>query len=149
MFELAHEIAGDDLRKGVSHVSLRIDAGANKVRRGMSGVIRDDRHAGGRAYGYRLASDRTGELENCRGRGRCRPAYLFQPTRPAGRIVWNKVRMVKIPDTGKRISRPNPRGHWPTIATPQLRIVDEDTWARVQALKAEKARLSSGRSFIA
>ena len=148
MFELAHEIAGDDLRKGVSHVSLRIDAGANKVRRGMSGVIRDDRHAGGRAYGYRLASDRTGELEIVEEEADV-VRRIFQPTRPAGRIVWNKVRMVKIPDTGKRISRPNPRGHWPTIATPQLRIVDEDTWARVQALKAEKARLSSGRSFIA
>jgi site-specific DNA recombinase len=24
----------------------------------------------------------------------------------AGRIVWNKVRMVKDPDTGKRLSRP-------------------------------------------
>ena len=27
----------------------------------------------------------------------------------AGRLVWNKVRMVKDPDTGKRISRPNRR----------------------------------------
>ncbi|MGY3610001.1 MULTISPECIES: recombinase family protein [unclassified Bradyrhizobium] len=26
----------------------------------------------------------------------------------AGRIVWNKVRMVKDPDTGKRLSRPKP-----------------------------------------
>jgi site-specific DNA recombinase len=25
----------------------------------------------------------------------------------AGRLVWNKVRMVKDPDTGKRLSRPN------------------------------------------
>ena len=27
----------------------------------------------------------------------------------AGRLVWNKVRMIKDPDTGKRISRPNPK----------------------------------------
>ncbi|WFU20477.1 recombinase family protein [Bradyrhizobium sp. CB3481] len=30
----------------------------------------------------------------------------------AGRIVWNKVRMVRNPDTGKRLSRPNPREEW-------------------------------------
>ena len=27
----------------------------------------------------------------------------------AGRIVWNKVRMVKDPVTRKRLSRPNPK----------------------------------------
>jgi site-specific DNA recombinase len=27
----------------------------------------------------------------------------------AGRIVWNKVRMIKDPATGKRVSRPNPK----------------------------------------
>jgi hypothetical protein len=36
----------------------------------------------------------------------------------AGRIVWNKVRMVKDPDTGKRVSRPNPPGEWQSIDTP-------------------------------
>ena len=61
----------------------------------------------------------------------------------AGRIVWNKVRMVKNPDTGKRISRPNPRDEWQEIAAPKLRIVNDETWKRVQVLKAEKARLST------
>ncbi len=32
------------------------------VRRGLAGVIRESRHAGGRAYGYRLTSER-GVLE--------------------------------------------------------------------------------------
>ena len=32
----------------------------------------------------------------------------------AGRLVWNKVRMVKDPDTGKRLSRPNPKNDWQT-----------------------------------
>jgi hypothetical protein len=31
-----------------------------------------------------------------------------------GRLVWNKVRMVKDPDTGKRLSRPNPKNDWQT-----------------------------------
>ncbi len=34
---------------------------------------------------------------------------LLQNELYAGRLVWNKVRMVKDPDTGKRISRPNPK----------------------------------------
>ena len=35
----------------------------NKVRRGQSGVVRDGRHAGGRAYGYRPVSGKPGELQ--------------------------------------------------------------------------------------
>jgi hypothetical protein len=42
-----------------------------------------------------------------------------------GRIAWNRVRMVKTPDTGRRISRPNTRDQWQTIEAPHLRIVDE------------------------
>jgi hypothetical protein len=44
-----------------------------------------------------------------------------------GRIVWNKVRMVKNPDTGRRISRPNTRDQRQTIEAPHLRIVDDPT----------------------
>src|SRR5712672_3238382 len=56
-----------------------------------------------------------------------------------GRIVWNKVRMVKNPDTGKRISRPNDRDQWQSIEAPHLRIVDDETWAKARRLKAERA----------
>lgn len=35
----------------------------HKVRSGMAGVVRDWRHAGGRAYGYRPIRGRPGELE--------------------------------------------------------------------------------------
>ena len=166
---------------------LQREDGAKKVRRGMAGVIRDGRHAGGRAYGYRSAPGRIGELEILKEEAevvrRIFSAYADgRPPREiagelnregvapprgakwnastingnaqrgnglifnelyAGRIVWNKVRMVKNPDTGKRISRPNPRDQWQAISTSQLRIVDDETWARVQALKAEKARLST------
>ncbi|MBR0854134.1 recombinase family protein [Bradyrhizobium liaoningense] len=56
----------------------------------------------------------------------------------AGRIIWNKVRMVKDPDTGKRLSRPNPREEWRSIDAPQLRIVEQSVWEQAYALKAEK-----------
>ncbi len=60
-----------------------------------------------------------------------------------GRIVWNKVRMVKDPDTGRRLSRPNSRDQWQTIDVPQLRIVDEEIWRCAQNLKTDRSRLKS------
>ena len=44
----------------------------------------------------------------------------------AGKIVWNKVRMIKDPDTGKRLSRPNPPGDWQMHEVPELRIVPQE-----------------------
>jgi site-specific DNA recombinase len=50
-----------------------------------------------------------------------------------GRIVWNKLRYLKDPDTGKRVSRPNPESEWVISQVPALRIVDDEQWAAVQA----------------
>jgi DNA invertase Pin-like site-specific DNA recombinase len=48
-----------------------------------------------------------------------------------GRLVWNKVRMVKNPDTGRRVSRPNLKEVWHTAEVPDLAIVPgEDPAAR-------------------
>lgn len=52
----------------------------------------------------------------------------------AGRIVWNKSRMLKDPDTGRRVSRANPESEWLTKDAPELRIVDAELWERVQAM---------------
>lgn len=53
----------------------------------------------------------------------------------AGRLVYNRTRMVKDPDSGKRISRLNPPSEWVTHEAPDLRIVAEDQWQAVQARK--------------
>jgi len=53
----------------------------------------------------------------------------------AGRIVWNKVRMIKDPATGKRISRPNPPDQHRQAEAPHLRIVPDQLWQAVQARK--------------
>jgi len=53
-----------------------------------------------------------------------------------GRLVWNRQRFVKDPETGKRVSRANPEHEWITTDVPELRIVDNETWATVQALKS-------------
>ncbi|MFB9222716.1 recombinase family protein [Paracoccus cavernae] len=52
----------------------------------------------------------------------------------AGKIVWNKSKMVKDPETGRRVSRPNPPSDWQTKEAPDLRIIDQDLWERVQVM---------------
>ena len=53
-----------------------------------------------------------------------------------GRVVWNRIRMVKDPDTGRRLSRPNTPDKVVSVEAPNLRIIDDDIWAKAQALKA-------------
>ena len=50
-----------------------------------------------------------------------------------GRMVWNKLRYLKDPDTGKRVSRHNPESEWVISQVPALRIVDDELWQAVQA----------------
>jgi hypothetical protein len=46
--------------------------------------------------------------------------------------VWNRQRFIKDPDTGKRVSRPNPESEWVVQDVPELRIVDDALWQRVK-----------------
>lgn len=187
--QAVHDGTADSILIGIRGLvgQMQREDGAKKVRRGMAGVVRDGRPAGGRAYGYRAVPGKPGELEiveheatiirrifaaYASGRG---PREIAQdlnrqnihPPRGrrwnastingnakrgtglifnelyAGRIVWNKVRMVKDPDTGKRLSRPNPREEWQSIDVPQLRIVEQSVWEQAHALKTEKGHLAS------
>jgi site-specific DNA recombinase len=49
-----------------------------------------------------------------------------------GRLVWNRLRYVKNPDTGKRISKQNPPEEWVINGVPELRIVPQDLWDSVK-----------------
>lgn len=59
-----------------------------------------------------------------------------------GRLIWNRQRYVKDPDTGRRLARLNPETEWVITAVPHLRIVDDDLW------KAVKVRQESTRSTM-
>jgi len=50
----------------------------------------------------------------------------------AGRIVWNRSRKVRDPDTGKRVMRARPPEEWQSIDAPELRVVPEELRATVQ-----------------
>ncbi|PPQ35546.1 recombinase family protein [Rhodoblastus acidophilus] len=162
--------------------------GAKKVRRGMAGVIRDGRYAGGRAYGYAPTPGEPGKLriveeeaqivrrifaEYAEGRAprdiaaglnrdniapprgaawnastingnRERGHGIIQNPIYGGEIVWNRVRMVKDPSTGKRISRPNPESEWQRAPAPHLQIIDPDTRAAAIARKGAHAPAPRG-----
>ena len=53
-----------------------------------------------------------------------------------GRLVWNRQRFLKDPDTGKRIARPNPEPESIIQDVPELRIVDDELWNAVRARQA-------------
>ena len=59
-----------------------------------------------------------------------------------GRLVWNRLRYVKDPETGKRVSRLNPESGWIVQNVAALRIIDQDLWERV---KTRQGALEAGR----
>jgi site-specific DNA recombinase len=50
-----------------------------------------------------------------------------------GRMVWNRQRWVKDPDTRKRLSRRNPPDQWIRVDVPSLRIIDDELWDAAKA----------------
>ncbi len=58
-----------------------------------------------------------------------------------GRLIWNRLRYIKDPSTGRRVSRLNPESEWLIREVPELRIVDDALWQAVrerQGVIAEK-----------
>lgn len=55
-----------------------------------------------------------------------------------GTIVYNRQRFIKDPATGKRVARENPETDWLRQDVPELRLIDNETWGRVQARRALK-----------
>ena len=58
-----------------------------------------------------------------------------------GFLVFNRVAMIKNPETGRRVSRPNPQEKWQVVEAAHLRIVSDEIWDAVQARK----RIYGGR----
>jgi site-specific DNA recombinase len=111
---------------------------------GDAGVVREifERFAGGEAM-LAIASDlnRRGipspgaawkPRSGTRGRWLVSALHaLLRNERYVGRLVWNRSRWIKDPDTGRRIRRERPESEWVVRAIEPL--VDVATWRRVQA----------------
>ncbi|WP_418610988.1 recombinase family protein [Gluconobacter cerinus] len=54
-----------------------------------------------------------------------------------GRLVWNRLRYIKDPSTGKRVSRLNPESGWVLQDVPDLRIIEQDLWDAVKARQSQ------------
>ncbi len=54
-----------------------------------------------------------------------------------GRMIWNRLRYIKDPDTGKRVSRLNPENEWIIKEIPELRIIDQELWDGVKAKQGQ------------
>lgn len=189
-----HDGRADAIQVGIRGLvsTLFLSDLKNKIRRGMSGVVRDGRHAGGKAYGYRPTPGQPGIMqvyepeaaivrrifaEAARGR---RPREIaaglnrdgIAPPRGAswnastingsaqrgngilrnplyvGRIVWNRVKMVRDPETGKRISRPNPESEHKEADAPHLAIIDRETFDAARAVADGRSHRAKGGEFI-
>jgi site-specific DNA recombinase len=65
-----------------------------------------------------------------------------------GEIVWNSRRTVTDPETGKKKKRPTPESSHIITAAPHLRIIDQELWDAVHALRQRRAAVRSGGSAI-
>ncbi len=52
-----------------------------------------------------------------------------------GELIWNRLAMLRDPETGRRLSRPNSESAWIIKSSPELRIVDDATWQAAQDRK--------------
>jgi site-specific DNA recombinase len=50
-----------------------------------------------------------------------------------GRLVWNRQRYIKDPQSGRRLARLNAESEWLITEVPNLRIVDDALWQAAQA----------------
>ncbi len=81
--------------------------------------------------GGRLWGDTTIRGQADRGTG------ILNNSLYIGRLSWNRCSYVKDPSTGRRVARPNPVEQHEVVPVPELRIIDDLTWAQVRARQAE------------
>lgn len=162
------------------------------IHRGMTGLVKHGKSAGGKAYGYRADPFNKGELvvvdeqaeiiqhifrsyakgtspqAIChelnarhiappRGGGHWHPsALLGMEARRSGilrnpiyvgRPVWNKNKMLKDPDTGKRVSRPNPTENWIYQDAPHLRLISDELFEQAQSLLKARSHRQRNENF--
>ena len=119
---------GRDRPPHLPRLRRRQVAARDRLAAQQGGRSRPARHGLGADHHPRQADRGTGILNN--------ELYI-------GRLVWNRLRYIKDPETGKRVSRPNPAKRSGRPGVPELRIVDDDLW---EAVKARQAALRSARN---
>ena len=81
----------------------------------------------------RIAGPRGGEWDASTINGNAaRGSGLINNQSYIGRLVWNRLRYIKDPTSGKRISRLNEPDRWIVQEVPELRIIPQDLWDAVK-----------------
>ena len=57
-----------------------------------------------------------------------------------GKLVWNRLRYLKHPTTGKRQSRMNPREEWIIKDVHELRVIPQELWDKVKTRQRDMKR---------
>jgi hypothetical protein len=65
-----------------------------------------------------------------------------------GRVVWNRSEWIKRPGTGTRTYRLRPKDEWIVEEHPELRIISDALWNRVQARLSTKSQSGSSRGTV-
>ena len=66
-----------------------------------------------------------------------------------GSLVWNRLRYIKNPGHGPRVSRLNPRSEWITKEVPELRIISNELWENTKRRQdATRRVLASATSIV-
>jgi site-specific DNA recombinase len=72
--------------------------------------------------------------------------HILQNEKYIGKVIWNRTTQVIHPQTGKTETRKNPPERWVHIDVPDLRIVSDELWNRVQErLKIVNERMTRRR----
>lgn len=61
-----------------------------------------------------------------------------------GRLIWNRQRFIKDPETGRRVTRLNDEADWIIQEVPELRIVPQDLWDAAKARQGELDKKAPG-----
>ena len=61
--------------------------------------------------------------------------WMLRNERYLGRQIWGQRPVEREPSTGRNIQRARPRREWKVVQRPDLRIISDELWERVQATK--------------
>ena len=118
----------------VRQIFERYLAGATP--RQIAGQLNDDRVLPPRGGETWRASTINGNTRRANG--------ILQSEIYRGVIVWNRLKMIRDPSTGRRISRPNDRSEVRRVSAPHLRIISDETFRDAQKRKSERAHVNPG-----
>ena len=128
----------------------QVDAGRRRINPDQAAVVRRimDEYAAGRgpkaiAKGLNadgIPSPRGGEWRASSIVGnKARGVGILHNPVYVGRFLWGRVQMRRDPESRNRVSRPTAPADRQFVDVPELRIVDDDLWQRVQDIRADRA----------